>query len=154
MRRECRERFPRHHGFAIPTRITAHVTHVLWYMPGSLTSGFLLKLVAGKTFPAFPAHAQTATRNFTYLVRGPCSIQMWLLLTRHHFIDPVQDWGYTYVDPRLVWISTAGTPRGGAIQRVGPVIASTHQRTARVALWRVNVSEVFMTLRTIFGPGR
>ena len=37
------------------------VTHVPWCMPGSLTSGwFHLKSVAGKTFPAFPAHAQPA----------------------------------------------------------------------------------------------
>ena len=34
------------------------VTHVTWCMPVSLTSVFLLKSVAGKTFPAFPAHAQ------------------------------------------------------------------------------------------------
>ena len=34
------------------------VTHVPWCMPGSLTSG--LKSVAGKTFPAFPAHARLA----------------------------------------------------------------------------------------------
>ena len=33
--------FPRHRGLAIPTFITARVTHVPWYMPGSLTRGFL-----------------------------------------------------------------------------------------------------------------
>ena len=37
------------------------VTHVPWCMPGSLTSAFLLKSVAGKTFPAFRAHAQPAS---------------------------------------------------------------------------------------------
>ena len=36
------------------------VTHVPWCMPGSLTSGFLWNRRRGKTFPAFPAHAQTA----------------------------------------------------------------------------------------------
>ena len=36
------------------------VTHVPWCMPGSLTSGFLLNRRRGKTFPAFPAHAQPA----------------------------------------------------------------------------------------------
>ena len=60
MRRECRERFPHHrlqrkslvsdpdmhHGMCI--------THVPWCMSGSLTRG------GGKTFPAFPAHAQPA----------------------------------------------------------------------------------------------
>ena len=34
------------------------VTHVPWCMPESLTSGFLWSRVAGKTFPAFPPHAQ------------------------------------------------------------------------------------------------
>ena len=36
------------------------VTHVPWCMPGSLTSSFLWNRRRGKTFPAFPAHAQTA----------------------------------------------------------------------------------------------
>ena len=35
-------------------------THVPWCMPGSLTSGFLWNRRRGKTFPAFPAHAQPA----------------------------------------------------------------------------------------------
>ena len=34
------------------------VTHVSWCMPGSLTGGFLWSRWRGKTFPAFPAHAQ------------------------------------------------------------------------------------------------
>ena len=36
------------------------VTHVPWCMPGSLTSGFPWNRRRGKTFPAFPAHAQPA----------------------------------------------------------------------------------------------
>ena len=36
------------------------VTHVPWCMPGSLTSSFLWNRWRGKTFPAFPAHAQPA----------------------------------------------------------------------------------------------
>ena len=36
------------------------VTHVPWCMPGSLTSSFLWSRWWGKTFPAFPAHAQPA----------------------------------------------------------------------------------------------
>ena len=50
MRRVGWEGFPRHRGLAIQTCITARC------MPGSLS----LKSVAGKTFPAFPAHAQPA----------------------------------------------------------------------------------------------
>ena len=36
------------------------VTHVPWCMSGSLSSGFLWSRPRGKTFPAFPAHAQPA----------------------------------------------------------------------------------------------
>ena len=41
-----------HHGMC--------VTHVPWCMPGSLTSVFHWSRWRGKTFPAFPAHAQPA----------------------------------------------------------------------------------------------
>ena len=50
-----------------PPRVSDHdmhhgtcVTHVPWRMPGSLTSDFLWSRWWGKTFPAFPAHAQPA----------------------------------------------------------------------------------------------
>ena len=46
MRRECRKRFPRHHGLAIPICITACA--VPWCMSGSLTSGFLWSQYRGK----------------------------------------------------------------------------------------------------------
>ena len=39
-----------HHG--------TFVTHVPWCMPGKLTRRFLRKSLAGKTSPAYPAHAQ------------------------------------------------------------------------------------------------
>ena len=39
-----------HHG--------TYVAHVSWCLPGSLTSGFLWSWRRGKTFPAFPPHAQ------------------------------------------------------------------------------------------------
>ena len=46
------------------------VTHVPWCMPGSLTSRFLWSLVAGKTFPAFPAHAQPAILRIWQVAHG------------------------------------------------------------------------------------
>ena len=53
--------------FSLPPRVSdpdmhhgTCVTHVPWYMPGSLTGGFLWIRRRGKTFPAFPAHAQPA----------------------------------------------------------------------------------------------
>ena len=60
MRRECRERFPRHRlqkklQVSDPGMHSGTcVTHVSWCMSRSLTRG------GGKTFPAFPAHAQPA----------------------------------------------------------------------------------------------
>ena len=61
MRRECRERFPRHRGLAIPTCITARAWRTCRdacrdrYLAISYKMGG-----GGKTFPAFPAHAQPA----------------------------------------------------------------------------------------------
>ena len=69
MRRECRERFPYRHLQRKPLAGNPGmhhgtcVTHVPWYMSGSLTCG------GGKTFPALPSAC--TTRDFTYLVRGP-----------------------------------------------------------------------------------
>ena len=42
------------------------VTHVPWCMSGSLTSGFFWNRRRGKTFPAFPAHAQPAILRIWY----------------------------------------------------------------------------------------
>ena len=61
MRRECRERFPRHRGLVIPTCITARACRTRRdacrdrYLAVSLEVGG-----ADKTFPVFPAHAQPA----------------------------------------------------------------------------------------------
>ena len=44
------------------------VTHVPWCMSGSLTSGFLRNRRWGKTFPAFPAHAQTTILRIWFLL--------------------------------------------------------------------------------------
>ena len=70
MRRECRERFPLHRQQRKPLVSDPDmphgtcVTHVPWCMAGSLTSG------DGENVPGIPGAC--ATRNFTYLVRGPC----------------------------------------------------------------------------------
>ena len=68
MRRECRERFPRHQFQRKPlvTDPGMHhgtcVTHVPWCMSGLLTRG------GGGNVPGIPGAC--ATRNFTYLARG------------------------------------------------------------------------------------
>ena len=69
MRRECRERFPRHR--VQRKRLVSYpgmhrgtcVTHVPWCMSGSLIHG------GGENVPGIPS--AYATRNFTYLARGP-----------------------------------------------------------------------------------
>ena len=71
MRRECRERFPRHRLQRKPLvsdpgmHHRTCVTHVPWCMSGSLTNG------GGEKRSRY-SRACT-TRNYTYLVRGPCS---------------------------------------------------------------------------------
>ena len=69
MRRECRERFPRHRLLRKPPvsdpgmHHGSCVTHVPWCMSGLLTCG------GGENVPDIPGAC--ATRNFTYLARGP-----------------------------------------------------------------------------------
>ena len=69
MRRECRKRFPRHR---LQRKLLASdpdmhhgtcVTHVPWCMSGSLNRS------GGENVPGIPGAC--ATRNFTYLARGP-----------------------------------------------------------------------------------
>ena len=59
MRRECRERFPRYRGLAIPAGITARA----WLAVSFEVSG-------EENVPGIPGAC--ATHNFTYLVRSPC----------------------------------------------------------------------------------
>ena len=68
MRRECRERFPRHR-LQMKPRVNdpgmhhgTCVTHVPWVMSGSLTRG------GGENVPGIPGLC--TTHNFTYLARG------------------------------------------------------------------------------------
>ena len=69
VRRECRERFPRHRLQSKPLVIDPGmhhgtcVTHVPWCMSGSITRG------GGENVPSIPGAC--TTRNFAYLVRGP-----------------------------------------------------------------------------------
>ena len=69
MRRECRERFPRHRLQRKPLVSDPGilhgtcVTHVPWSKSGSLTGG------SGETVPGIPGAC--ATRKFTDMVRGP-----------------------------------------------------------------------------------
>ena len=84
MRRVCRERFPRHRLQRKPPicDLGMHhgtcVTLVSWCMSGSLTRG------GGESVPGIPEAC--ATRNFTYLVRGPLKSH-----DRHIFFSLVVD---------------------------------------------------------------
>ena len=80
MRRDCRERFPHHRLQRKPlvSDPSMHpgmgVTPVPWCMSGSLSRG------GGETVPGIPGAC--ATRNFTYLVRGPCTRDQRIPVTR------------------------------------------------------------------------
>ena len=59
MRRECRERFPRHQSQRKPLVNDPVIHHGTWRTCRDECLDRLLE-VTGKTFPAFPAHAQPA----------------------------------------------------------------------------------------------
>ena len=85
MHRECRERLPRYWLQRKPLvsdpgmHHDTCVTHVPWCMSGSLNRG------GGENVPGIPGAC--ATRNFTYLVRGP-----WGHAVEEHRDIP---WGYS-----------------------------------------------------------
>ena len=60
MRRECRERFPRQRGLAIPTCITARAWRTCRDAYRDRWQVVSIEVGGGKTFPAFPVHAQLA----------------------------------------------------------------------------------------------
>ena len=60
LRRECRKRFPRHHGLAIPTCITARAWRTCRDTCRDRLRAVSFEVGDGKTFPAFSAHAQPA----------------------------------------------------------------------------------------------
>ena len=84
MRRECRERFPRNHGPATPTCITARAWRTCCdaYRDRSLAVSF--EVGGGESAPGIPGAC--ATVNFMHLIRGPCSIfKMGRYITKARF---------------------------------------------------------------------
>ena len=69
MRQECRERFPRHHGLAIPTCITARASRTCRDACRYRKLPVSFEVGGGENVPGIPGAC--ATRNFAYLVRGP-----------------------------------------------------------------------------------
>ena len=67
------------------------VTHVPWCMPGSLTSGFPWSRWRGKTFPAFPAHAQPAILCIWQEAHGSTLTPPWISMISNH--TPSKLWG-------------------------------------------------------------
>ena len=71
MRRECREHFPRHRGLAIPTCITARASRTCRDACRGRWLAVSFEVGGGGNVLGIPGAC--ATRNFTYLLRGPCS---------------------------------------------------------------------------------
>ena len=69
MRRECRERFPRHGGLAIPTCITARAWRTCRDARRDPQLAVYFEVSGGENVPSIPGAC--ATRDSTYLVRGP-----------------------------------------------------------------------------------
>ena len=72
MRRECRERFPRHRGLAIPTCITARASRTCRDACQDRLLRVPFEVSGGENFPGIPGAC--AIRNSTYLARGPWAI--------------------------------------------------------------------------------
>ena len=77
MRRECRERFLRHRGIAIPTCITAPASRTCRDACRDHQLAVSFEVGGGENVPGI--HGARATRKFTYLVRGP-----WAWLHKRH----------------------------------------------------------------------
>ena len=69
MRREYRERFPRHRRLTIPTCITSRVLRTCRDACRDRKLAVSLKVRGRENVPGIPCAC--ATRNFTYLARGP-----------------------------------------------------------------------------------
>ena len=101
-----------HHGTCM--------THVPWCMSGSLTSSFLWSRPRGKTFPAFPAHAQPAILRIwqeahvadaitiKLLDRFAPYLDLWIHLGlniyNYKIICPLGPSGHSRQTPKLFWI--------------------------------------------------
>ena len=80
MRRECRELFPRHRGLAIAGCITARASRTCRDASRDRYLGISFEVGGGGNVPGIPGAC--ATRNFTYLARGPCRPTVtWTLVT-------------------------------------------------------------------------
>ena len=69
MRRECRERFSCHRGIAIPTCTTARASRTCRDACRDRSLAGSFEVSGGENVPGIPGAC--ATRNFTYLIRGP-----------------------------------------------------------------------------------
>ena len=87
MHRECRERFPRRRGLAIPTCITARASRDACRDRYPVVS---FEIGGGENVPGIPGAC--ATRNFTYLVRGP-----------YGDIDPGRHWLVAWWHQAITW---------------------------------------------------
>ena len=77
--------------FSPPLRVS--MTHVPWCMPGSLTTGFLWSRWRGNIL-GIPGAC--ATRNFTYLVRGPLSKYQKAQINDFHILNFIYEKFTTY----------------------------------------------------------
>ena len=109
MRRECRERFPRHRLQRKPPVSDPNMhhgtcfTYVPWCMAGSLTRG------GGENVPGIPGTC--TTRNFAYLARGPCSDVAMISISRLSWsllVGRLREGGsWSHADIKWCWVRPA-----------------------------------------------
>ena len=84
---------------------------VPWYMMGSHIP-VTFEVGIGENVPGFPCAC--ATRNFTYLVRGPCST-LWVRSNNEAYMSwdvvetNITSWYFSWISP-LWWVSTSCLP--------------------------------------------
>ena len=80
------------------------VTHVPWCMPGSLYSSFLWNWRRGKTFPAFPAHAQPVFLRIWQEAHGHTLNSFPLGQNDRRFSDDVFTCAFSWMNIFVFWI--------------------------------------------------
>ena len=144
MRRECRERFPRHWLQRKPLVSDSGmhhgtcVTHVPWCMSRSLTRD------GGDNVLGIPGAC--ATRNFTYLVRGLCT---WSSRSSGHPTDWIYCWSHGTVafhqpilKRRVVFIFSWIRRAAYAVEPIHPCLAmfsSTYFTSLSHMAWFIKI---------------
>ena len=103
LHRECRERFPRHCGSAIPTFITARVWPTCRDACRDRFLAVSFEVGDGTTFPAFPAHAQPAVLRIWQEAQGSFQYPMGRLIILSRSLSKPRVWQFNFSHRFEIW---------------------------------------------------